>query len=112
METTDQATSEGQSGPSETCRLPELLSRDQGNNQMSTRLTGIAEEALVDQETIEHVANHCQTHFAAHGNKHKLEVELDSKTTVCFAKLDESNPCQFAQVFKAAKGKNPGIPSC
>ena len=46
-------------------------------------------------------------HLAAHGVKHELEVELDEETVVCLAKLDKLDPHQFAQVFKAAKGKNP-----
>ena len=51
-------------------------------------------------------------YFAAHGTKHELEAELDMETTACFAKLDELNPHQFAQAFKAAKGKNPDTLSC
>ena len=69
----------------------------------------MAEGAMVDDKTIEHIANHCQTHSAAHGIKHELEAELDVEATACLAKSDKLNPHQFAQVFKAAKGKNPDM---
>ena len=90
-----------------------VLSHEQGHRQTTTEpsgtveLAGVAEEELVDDEMIEHIANHCQMHLVAHGVKHELEVELDEETVVCLAKLDKLDPHQFAQVFKAAKGKNP-----
>ena len=75
----------------------------------STELAGVAEEELVNQETIEHIANHCQIYLALYGIKQEREADLDEEAIVCLARLDELNPHQFAQVFKAAKGKNLDI---
>ena len=87
-----------------------MSSHKEGCNQTTSTPTGAAESAkgaMVDNKTIEHIANHCQMHSAAHGIKHELEAELDVEATACLVKLDKLNPHQFAQVFKAAKGKNP-----
>ena len=75
----------------------------------SPELAGVVEEELVNQETIEHIANHCQIYLALYGIKQEREADLDEEAMVCLARLDELNPHQFAQVFKAAKGKNPDI---
>ena len=72
----------------------------------------VVDEGLADNETIEHIANHCQTHLAAHGVKHELEAELDGEAMARLAKSDKLNPHQFAQVFEAAKGKNPDTLLC
>ena len=59
--------------------------------------------------TIEHIADHCSMHFAAHGIDCEIETELSTKTIACLTKLDKLSPHQFAQAFKAAGEKNPNI---
>ena len=68
-----------------------------------------SEENIVDDTTIEHIANHCSVHFAAYGIDCEIETELSTETIACLTKLNELSPHQFAQVFKAAGGKNPDI---
>ena len=75
----------------------------------STDFLGIVEEELITQDMIEHIANHCRIYLALYGIREEREVDLDEEAIVCLARLDELNPHQFAQVFKAAKGKNPDI---
>ena len=76
------------------------------------KLGGLAkcsEENLVDNPTIEHIANHCCVHCASHRIDCEIEAELSSKTVACLTELDKSSLHQFAQVFKAAGEKNPNI---
>lgn len=65
------------------------------------------EEPLVDDLTIEHIANQCQAYFASYGIDGEFKDDMTSEKLACLSKLDKLNPHQFAQVFKAAKGKNP-----
>ena len=71
-----------------------------------------SEENIVDNLTIEHVANHCSAHFALRGINCKIETEPSTETIACPTKLDKLSPHQFARVFKAAGKKNPDILSC
>ena len=71
-----------------------------------------SEETIVDNLTIEHIANHCGVHFALNGTDCKIETKLSAKTVACLTKLDKLSPHQFAQVFKAAGKTNPDILSC
>ena len=74
-------------------------------------MIGLVEEEFITQDMIEHIANHCRIYLALCGIGREREVDLDEEAIACLARLDELNPHQFAQVFKAAKGKNPDIPS-
>ena len=67
------------------------------------------EEPLVDDLTIEHIANKCQVYFASYGMDCEIPVDLSPETVECFYKSDELGAHHFAQVFKAAKNKNPDI---
>ena len=72
-------------------------------------LAECSEETIVDDLTIEHIAKHCSVHFASHGIDCEIETEVSAETVACLTKLDELNPHQFAQVFKAAGKTNPDI---
>ena len=75
------------------------------------RLGGLAkcsEENLVDNLTIEHIANQCCVSFASHRVDCEIETELSPDAIVaCLTKLDNLSLHQFAQVFKVAGEKNP-----
>ena len=75
-------------------------------------LAKFSEETIVDNLTIEHIANHCSVHFALHGIDCEIETKLSAKTITCLTKLNKLSPHQFAQVFKAAGETNPDILSC
>ena len=57
--------------------------------------------------TIQHIANHCSVFLSLYGIDCEVDCALSVETINCFQKLDELMPHQFAQVFKAAKKKNP-----
>ena len=76
------------------------------------KLGGLAEqseESLVDNLTIKHIANQCCAHFVSYRIDCEVEANLSQETIACLTKLDQLNPHQFAQVFKAAGKKNPDI---
>ena len=60
--------------------------------------------------TIKHIANQCCVYFASSGIDCEVEAGLSHQETIaCLTKLDQLNPHQLAQVFKAAGKKNPDI---
>ena len=59
--------------------------------------------------TLQHIANQCSVYLALYGINCEVDCALSMETISCFQKLDELLPHQFAQVFKAAKNKNPDI---
>ena len=65
--------------------------------------------AAMDDLTIQHIANHCSVFLSSYGIDCEVKCALSVETINCFQKLDELKPHQFAQVFKAAKKKNPDI---
>ena len=67
------------------------------------------EEPLVDDLTIEHIANQQSVHFALYGIDCEVNCYLLKSTVDCLQKLDKLQPRQFAQVFKDAKKKNQDI---
>ena len=71
-----------------------------------------SEENIVDNLTIEHIANHCSACFVLHEIDCKIETKLSAETIACLTKLDKLSPHHFAQAFKVAGKKNPDIPSC
>ena len=74
------------------------------------RLGGLAkcsEENLVDNLTIEHIANQCCVSFASHRVDCEIKTKLSPDTIACPTKLNKSSLHQVAQVFKAAGKKNP-----
>ena len=74
-------------------------------NLASVSETFQTKEPLVDDLTIEHIAHQCSVYFASYGK----DCELSKSTVNCLQRLDKVQPHQFAQVFKAAKKKNPDI---
>ena len=64
---------------------------------------------LIENSTIDHVANHCSTCIASCGINCEIETELSTETVACLTKLDKLSLHQFAQVFKAAGEKIPNI---
>ena len=67
------------------------------------------DEHLVDDFTIQHIANHCSVFLAGYGMDCEVDMELSKATIQCVTKLEELQPHQFAQVFRAAKKTNPDI---
>ena len=82
------------------------------NTKGGANLVELSEEPPVDEMTIGHMANQCAAHFAAHRMDCELEADLSEDAIECLPKLDTMSPHQFAQVFQAAKKKNPDILSC
>lgn len=69
-------------------------------------------EHLIDNLTIQHMANHCSAFPVGHGMDCEIDVEPSKATVQCMTELEELQPHQFAQVFRAAKKTNLDIPSC
>ena len=69
-------------------------------------------EHLINNLTIQHTSNHCGVFLARHGMDCEIDVEPSKATVQCMTKLEELQPHQFAQVFRAAEKTNPDIPSC
>ena len=105
-------TSSGQAAQQKLLTCDHVVGQTTAAPTGATDLVGVVKEELATQDTIEHIANHCQTCLALCGIKQEREVDLDEEATACPARLDELDPHQFAQAFKAAKGKNPDILSC
>ena len=72
-----------------------------------------SEENLVDDPTIEHIANQCCVHFASWGIDCQMKTESSFDAVACLTELNKKLSLrQFAQVFKAAGEKNPDTLSC
>ena len=63
----------------------------------------------MDDLTIEYIANQCSVYLVSYGIHCEVDCDLSKSAIDCFEKLDQLQPHQFAQMFKAAKKKNPDI---
>ena len=79
-----------------------------GNLASTTELLQ-TEEPLLDDLTIQHIANQCSVNFTLYCIDCKVNCDLSKSKVDWLQKLDELQPHQFAQVFKAAKKKNHDI---
>ena len=96
--------------PKRVRKQPDILNYDKlGGNLAELPAELPMKELPVDNLTVEHIASQCKVYFAAYGIDCEIEAKLSPETVACLAKLDELPPHQFAQVFKAAKKKNPDI---
>ena len=86
-----------------------LNSNKLGGNLASTAELIETEEPLVDDLTIQHIANQCFVYFASNGIDCDVNCNLSKSTVNCLKKFNGLQIHQFAQVFKAAKKKNPVI---
>ena len=90
-------------------KKPEVMNYDKLGGLAERSEEDIRDERLVDDVTIEHIANQCSVYFASYGIDCEIETELLEEVVACLTQLDEMTPNQFAQVFKAAGKKNPDI---
>ena len=70
------------------------------------------DEHLIDDLTIQHIVNHCNVFLARCRMDCEIDVEPTKATVQCMTKLEELQPHQFAQDFRAAERTNPKILSC
>ena len=110
--TTQESTSQR---PKRKTRQPERLNYDTlGGNMVSKDINEettniVSEEPLVDNLTIEHIANQCSVYLSSFGMECEMDADFSPEIVACLTKLDELPPHAFAQVFKAANKKNPDI---
>ena len=91
-------------------KQPEQLNYKMFGGSLAALLETVQTEGpLVEDLTIQHIANHCSVFLALYGIDCEVDCALSVETINCFQKLNELMPHQFAQVFKAAKKKNPDI---
>ena len=110
--TTQESTNER---PKRKTRKPERLNYDAlGGNMASKDINketsnAVSEEPVVDNLTIEHIANQCSVYLSSFGMECEMDADFSPEIVACLTKLDELPPHAFAQVFKAANKKNPDI---
>ena len=102
-------TQESTNRPRRVSKKPATLNYDVLGGMASTTTS----TPVITDLQVHHVTNYFAAYFASYGSSYDqtatFEAEITPETLSCLASLDELSPHHFAQVFQAAKKKNPDI---